>query len=516
MEKHQTDENRIMSNRKRKKKRVLPDVNEINDDITPQTNQFMEGIETLPSINKKSINRSLVNLDTETLIDISINPSNHDNTTSSSYMDSMWLLNQDIEMAENESMDVPLCNTTNYNRPDNHVTDHDTDDIVLAMDKCNINTSNYDKLIKDDDFFRPKHSFLPDIIKQNNDLLQLTNNTHQDGQDIKWVGPKNTKNPSLILKQMQNKESMHARPKDYYESYDAFIKLDDIDSYHNVNDKQAFIEINLNQIRGFIGTEVDKLNRRIIIKNRTYYGMRYTVRLFNQKFRNTYMKLHPVTYFNLDGHRVSSKEFKILNVPKDIPKEEIEKAIFKIVQEYFFHIKHSGIKTRDENKATNTVFFTVNNDNSRQILKNTWSIMIRQHLYIIAPAAASAKDLMDRKYYHEEFYGFNPAHSMEKVMEVLTLHKPMHVFRQTDEKVIVEFKAAGDLYNACTHPIHFADFQIQGTSRGTDWITQDDKLKKSHSKRPLHNIPSSHRSNDDIDMSPPVITNTQSDSTNGL
>ncbi|CAB4384289.1 unnamed protein product [Rhizophagus irregularis] len=341
-------------------------------------------------------------------------------------------------MAKNESMDIPLCNTTNYNRPDNYMTDHDTDDIVLAMDKCNINTSNYNKLIKDDDFFRPKHSFLPDIIKQNNDLLQLTNNAHQDGQDIKWVSPKNTKNPSLILKQMQNKESMHARPKDYYESYDAFIKLDDIDSYHNVNNKQAFIEINLNQIR--------------------------------------------------DGHRISSKEFKILNVPKDIPKEEIEKAIFKIIQECSFHIKHSGIKTRDENKATNTVFFTVNNDNT--------------------PAATSAKDLMDRKYYHEEFYEFNPAHSMEKVMEVLTLHKPMHTFRQTDEKVIVEFKAAGDLYNACAHPIHFANFQIQGTPCGTDWIMRDDKLKKSYSKRPLHNIPSSHRSNDNIDMSPPVITNT--------
>ncbi|CAB4398984.1 unnamed protein product [Rhizophagus irregularis] len=167
MEKHQTDENPF------------------RPVITPQTNQFMEGIETLPSINEELINRSPVNLDTETLIDISINPSNHDNTTSSSYMDSMWLLNQDIEMAENESMDVPLCNTTNYNRPDNHVTDHDTNDIVLAIDKCNINTSNYDKLIKDDDFFRPKHSFLPDIIKQNNDLLQLTNNAHQDGQDIK-------------------------------------------------------------------------------------------------------------------------------------------------------------------------------------------------------------------------------------------------------------------------------------------------------------------------------------------
>ncbi|PKY48013.1 hypothetical protein RhiirA4_463456 [Rhizophagus irregularis] len=60
-------------------------------------------------------------------------------------------------------------------------------------------------------------------------------------------------------------------------------------------------------------------------------------------------------------------------------------------------------------------------------------------MVIIAPAAASAKDLMDCKYYHEEFYEFDPTHSMEK---------------------------------------------IQSTPRGTDWITRDDKLKKSHSKRP--------------------------------
>ncbi|CAB4419782.1 unnamed protein product [Rhizophagus irregularis] len=166
----------------------------------------------------------------------------------------------------------------------------------------------------------------------------------------------------------------------------------------------------------------------------------------------------------------------------------------------------------DENKATNTVFLTVNNDNSRQILKNTWSIMIKQHLYIIAPTTVSAKDLMDC----EKFYRFDPVHSMEKVIEVLTLHKSMHAFHQTDEKIIVEFKAAGDLYNTCAYPIYFADFQIRGTPRSTDWIMRDDKLKKSHSKRPLHNIPFSHRSNDDIDISLPITTNTQLDLTNRL
>ncbi|PKK70449.1 hypothetical protein RhiirC2_779694 [Rhizophagus irregularis] len=81
-------------------------------------------------------------------------------------------------------------------------------------------------------------------------------------------------------------------------------------------------------------------------------------------------------------------------------------------------------------------------------------------IYALA-AASSAKDLIDRKYYRGEFYRFDPAHSMEK-------------------------------------------------------ITQDDKLKKSHSKRSLHNIPSSHKSDDDIGISLSITTNIQSDSTNRL
>ncbi|CAB4378937.1 unnamed protein product [Rhizophagus irregularis] len=54
MGKHQIDKNHITSNRKWKKKQVVSDINGINDDITTQTynsNQFIEGIETLSSIN---------------------------------------------------------------------------------------------------------------------------------------------------------------------------------------------------------------------------------------------------------------------------------------------------------------------------------------------------------------------------------------------------------------------------------------------------------------------------------
>jgi hypothetical protein len=137
--------------------------------------------------------------------------------------------------------------------------------------------------------------------------------------------PRNIKNPSLTLKQQKHNtnESMHAKLPEFYEAYDVYINLDDIDSYHHTNDKAAFIELNLRQIKGFISTEIDIKNRQIIVKNRSYHGMMYTVRLFNAKFKNTYMKLRPAKYFIMDGHRVSSKEFKIMNVPKEVTRDQI-------------------------------------------------------------------------------------------------------------------------------------------------------------------------------------------------
>jgi hypothetical protein len=257
--------------------------------------------------------------------------------------------------------------------------------------------------------------------------------------------PQNVKNPSLALKQQKqrNNDSMHAKPPEFYEAYDTFINIDDIDNYYNTNDKVAFIELNLRQIKGFIGMKIDTKNRRIIVKNRSYHGMMYTVRLFNAKFKNTYMKLRPAKYFLMDGYKVSSKEFKIMNIPKEITKDQIQKAIFSIIKECSFYIKNSGIKTRNQDKQTNTIFFTVNNEHSRNILKGTWSLMLDKTLYIIAPATATVKDLLARKYYRGEFFGFHPEHNMDKIMEVLTPHQPMHAFRQTEEKIIVEFKSLG-------------------------------------------------------------------------
>jgi hypothetical protein len=80
----------------------------------------------------------------------------------------------------------------------------------------------------------------------------------------------------------------------------------------------------------------------------------------------------------------------------------------------------------------------------------------------MAPAAATVKDLLARKYYRGEFFGFHPKHNMDKVIELLASHHPKHTFRQTEDKIIVEFKNLGDFYNACNCSIHFSTFITSG------------------------------------------------------
>lgn len=67
------------------------------------------------------------------------------------------------------------------------------------------------------------------------------------------------------------------------------------------------------------------------------------------------------------------------------------------------------------------------------------------------------------------------------------MHNLKYAFRQTDEKVVIEFKTAGELYSAYVHPIHFNKYQIRGTPRGADWIKHDTDLKSKHVKRSQHN-----------------------------
>ncbi|GBC01887.1 hypothetical protein RclHR1_04370008 [Rhizophagus clarus] len=61
-----------------------------------------------------------------------------------------------------------------------------------------------------------------------------------------------------------------------------------------------------------------------------------------------------------------------------------------------------------------------------------------------------------------------------------------HVFRQSDDKFIIEFSTECDLFNACAMTMHFNNYRITGSSRdyNINWSTRNKKLAKIPTIRP--------------------------------
>ncbi|GES86801.1 hypothetical protein GLOIN_2v1820860 [Rhizophagus clarus] len=148
------------------------------------------------------------------------------------------------------------------------------------------------------------------------------------------------KNPTAVLDALKSSStknntnvSIHVtKDEDAPITYDAYVKLSDMEEYFTIENKLAYIEILAWNYRGFVGTEINKDDNEIIIKNSLYKGMLNMVRLFNHKCRQRrFLKMQLKTYFLIDGLKVSSKEFKILNVSKHFIRDDIEQAITKLI-----------------------------------------------------------------------------------------------------------------------------------------------------------------------------------------
>ncbi|GBB91524.1 hypothetical protein RclHR1_18890003 [Rhizophagus clarus] len=90
-----------------------------------------------------------------------------------------------------------------------------------------------------------------------------------------------TQNPKATLENLKNKsltastkDSIHAiKTEESPVTYDAYIKLADIEEYFANDNKLAFIEILTRDFHDFLGVEINKDDSEIIIKNSTYKGM---------------------------------------------------------------------------------------------------------------------------------------------------------------------------------------------------------------------------------------------------
>ncbi|CAG8623627.1 1811_t:CDS:2 [Rhizophagus irregularis] len=141
-----------------------------------------------------------------------------------------------------------------------------------------------------------------------------------------------------------------------------------------------------------------------------------------------------------------------------------------------------------------TVYFTVKDEYARQLLKNVWSIDIENYIYHLGPAHFKANDFDERKKHRGEFIGFGKEHTAAKALEITAPFNPKSAFKQSPDKIIVEFQNEADLFNACDKNYHFSDFNIKGYPLGYNW-PQRDRAISSHEIAANHDDDSKEKVN---------------------
>ncbi|GBB91148.1 hypothetical protein RclHR1_01830007 [Rhizophagus clarus] len=367
------------------------------------------------------------------------------------------------------------------------------DDLKIISDPIDSTLQNRssasDFINNPENFFAPTHSFLPNIYiadsqKQDNEYETSISSNGRWNTNKKL--PKNLKKTLSDIKSdkkshSSRNNSMHAPKDDNVTTFDAYINLNDIDNYFHNKDKLAYMELLARDLKGFAGVELIKEDQEIIVKNSMFKEMQHMVRMVNHRCKDhPFMKLKPKQYYLLEGTRVSSKEFKILNVPKDASRDAIEQAVITLLGSKRFFIKKSGIKPSKNNRFTNTIFITIKDLEKCNLLKNTWAIEINHHFYRFALAHASEQDLSHRKQYRGEFVSFNENITPDIVHEAYIAQNPKHIFCQSDDKYIIEFESEVDLFNACNKTVHFRDYIIRGSpcNYEINWIERKTKLAK--------------------------------------
>ncbi|GES89255.1 hypothetical protein GLOIN_2v1485434 [Rhizophagus clarus] len=142
---------------------------------------------------------------------------------------------------------------------------------------------------------------------------------------------------------------------------------------------------------------------------------------------DAYVKLSDIeeyfmkTYFLIDGIRVSSKEFKILNISKQFTRETIKQAVMKLLGSRRFFIKRLGMKPSKNNPNTMTIFITIKGLEKCRKLKDIWSIEIDHSLYQFALANATKHNISFRKKFSREFIGFDEQTSPAAWLKLLMM-----------------------------------------------------------------------------------------------
>ncbi|GET00127.1 hypothetical protein RCL_jg3058.t1 [Rhizophagus clarus] len=84
---------------------------------------------------------------------------------------------------------------------------------------------------------------------------------------------KNSQATLKALNLISSTKQSNAVKDDTPVTYDAFIKLFNMETYYTVENKLVYIEILTRDFRGFMGVKVNKEDVEIIVKNSSYKGM---------------------------------------------------------------------------------------------------------------------------------------------------------------------------------------------------------------------------------------------------
>src|SRR5438046_174194 len=150
-------------------------------------------------------------------------------------------------------------------------------------------------------------------------------------------------------------------------------------------DKFSFIRLFFYKMERLINTEWDKENNdgktHIVVKFSSLNHMMKAKKRFNNTAAEvkSIMRLKSKRYFKFGSKWISSREFKILNVPANIKDKCIETAIRHIMHGKPFYVK----KGRSQN---NDVTFTLKNDHACNMLKDVWAININNTIFQLTPS----------------------------------------------------------------------------------------------------------------------------------
>ena len=247
------------------------------------------------------------------------------------------------------------------------------------------------------------------------------------------------------------------------QTFDAYIADNKVPGQHT-NDKIACMSLHMLHHTHYVTTDSYKRNGQtfIRIKFSSLDGLRRATRIHNQHHPGTTLSLKK--YYSVNGTKMSSNVFKLIQVPDQIKDRQILSSLRN------YAIK--GNFTITQRTEYGDIYFSVNDEDSIHILKQLWSITIGNNLNIrLAPAYFTEQHFTERNRWVAKFRNFKDNASPADAMAALYLVNAMNAYPNTAEQSVffVEFASESDLHKACHANIEVGNQYLQGLPRGTAW-----------------------------------------------